>query len=308
MPLLLVVGSLNYDLILRHHVLPRGGETVVGAELTVSCGGKGANQAVAAARFAKALDGPQVSVAFAGALGNDLFGERQRQQLRADGVDTTHLRTFDGVATGTSTIWVESSSGQNRILNAPGANLHLRPDGLADLPWSEADLLLLQNEIPAETTGYLCRRAAAEGVDVVWDPAPFSAGDELPLKPEQVRFVTPNEREAEALLGRPLGTAEALREDAESLLRLGFGNVILTLGELGVAVRDRDGRFYEIPAPAVDAIDTTGAGDAFCGAFAASLLAGMPEEEAIGAGVAYATSSVCKAGAQSSFPEGRMGS
>lgn len=301
MPLLLVVGSLNYDLILRHHVLPRAGETVVGAELTDSCGGKGANQAVAAARFAKTLGGAEITVAFAGAVGNDVFGERQRQQLEDDGIDTTHLRTIEGVATGTSTIWVESSSGQNRILNAPGANLYLLPECLVDLPWNEASLLLLQNEIPAETTAYLCRCAAAEGVGVVWDPAPFSAGDVLPLEAAQVRFVTPNEREAEALLGRPLGPAEALEADAESVRRLGFGTALLTLGENGVAVSDRDGRFYEVPAPKVEAVDTTGAGDAFNGAFAASLLAGVSEEEAIRAGIDYASASVCRAGAQSSF-------
>ena len=300
-PLLLVVGSLNYDLIMRHDVLPRAGETVVGAVLTESCGGKGANQAVAAARFASSLGRSNPHIAFAGAVGRDLFGEKQVQQLQADGIDTTHIAVIEGVSTGTSTIWVDSASGENRILNAPGANLHLRPECLDSLPLEEAALLVLQNEIPVDTTRALCEQAAAHELPVLWDPAPFSAGSQLPLMPEQIRFITPNETEAAALLGRPLRCDE-IEQDAAALQAMGFAAVIITLGAQGVVVASSDERLYRLPAPVVDAVDSTAAGDAFSGAFAASLIAGTDEEEAIRNGIAYASASVRHAGAQSSFP------
>ena len=124
----------------------------------------------------------------------------------------------------------------------------------------------------------------------------------VPLNASEVRYATPNENEAEALLARPLRLGS--EEDAQDLRALGFGTVVLTMGAKGVAIADRDGRFYRIEAPAVDAVDTTGAGDAFSGAFAASLLAGLGEEDAIRRGIAYATASVCRLGAQTSFPVG----
>lgn len=300
--LLLVVGSLNYDLILRSDRLPAAGETITGAVLTESCGGKGANQAVAAARFSKSLEEGGPRVCFAGAVGDDLFGQRQLDQLQADGVDISGVRRIDGVSTGTSTIWVDSTTGENRILNAPGANLRYLPDQLSGLPFGAANLVLIQNEIGMATTRRVCELAANHDVPMIWDPAPFPPGTAIPLTPSDVRYATPNETEAEALLDRPLRPGN--EEDVRDLQALGFGTVVLTLGARGVAVADREGRFYCVAAPAANAVDTTGAGDAFSGAFAASLLAGTGEEEAIRRGVAYATSSVCHPGAQTSFPIG----
>ena len=300
-PLLLVVGSLNYDLILSSDRLPRAGETVTDAELTESCGGKGANQAVAAARFANRLLDSAPVIAFAGAVGKDLFGQRQIEQLQRDGIDTRFVLELDDISTGTSTIWVEKASAENRILNAPGANDRYLPSSLEGLPFAEASLLLIQNEIPASTTAALSELAAAHDLPLMWDPAPFSSGDPLPLEAARVQILTPNETEAAAILGRPL-RLDAAEDEARNLRQLGFEMVVLTLGAAGVAVADRAGRSYRVEAPSVEALDSTGAGDAFSGALAACLIAGIDEAEAIRRGVEYASEAVCRHGAQSSFP------
>ena len=300
-PLLLVVGSLNYDLILASDRLPRAGETITDAVLIESCGGKGANQAVAAARFAGRLRDSAPVIAFAGAVGKDLFGQRQIEQLQRDGIDTRFVVELDDISTGTSTIWVEKASGENRILNAPGANARFRPSSLEGLPFADASLLLIQNEIPASTTAALSDLAAAHDLPLMWDPAPFSSGDPLPFAPERVQILTPNETEAAAILGRPL-CLDAVEDEACGLRDLGFETVVITLGAAGVAVADRAGRSYRVEAPAVEAVDSTAAGDAFSGALAACLIAGLDEEEAIRRGVQYASEAVRRPGAQSSFP------
>lgn len=298
-PVLLVVGSVNYDLILTHDRLPRRGETVVGAELVESCGGKGANQAIAAARCLRILGGSG-RVVFAGAIGDDVFGERQLAQLRGDGIDASHVRVCAGTSTGIATIWVDGS-GDNRILNAPGANLCLTADAVEEVPVEEAALLLLQNEIPAATLRRLAERAAASGVPVVWDPAPFDEGGSLPVPPRACNFITPNETEASGLLGRAL-RLQAAEEEAVALRELGFPAVLLTLGAGGVAVADAEGNVWREPAVRVRAVDTTAAGDAFSGAVAASLLVGHDLRQAVRHGVRYAGASVARRGAQTSFP------
>ena len=300
-PLLLVVGSLNYDLILSSDRLPRAGETITDAVLTESCGGKGANQAVAAARFGRRLPDPAPAIAFAGAVGKDLFGRRQIEQLLRDGIDSRFVLELDDISTGTSTIWLEKESAENRILNAPGANGRFLPASLEGLPFADASLLLIQNEIPASTTAALSELAAAHDLPLMWDPAPFWSGDPLPLEPERVQILTPNETEAAAILGRPL-RLEAVEDEACRLRDMGFGTVIITLGAAGVAVADRKGRSYRVKAPSVNAVDSTGAGDAFSGALAACLIADLDEAEAIRRGVGYASETVCRPGAQSSFP------
>ena len=295
------MGSLNYDLILSSDRLPRAGETITDAVLTESCGGKGANQAVAAARFGGRLADTAPAIAFAGAVGKDLFGRRQIEQLERDGIDTRFVLELDDISTGTSTIWLEKDSAENRILNAPGANGRFLPESLEGLPFAEASLLLIQNEIPVSTTAALSELAAAHDLPMMWDPAPFSSGDPLPLEPERVQILTPNETEAAAILGRPL-RLEAVEDEARSLRDLGFGTVVITLGAAGVAVADREGRSYRVEAPVVNAVDSTAAGDAFSGALAACLIADLDEVEAIRRGVEYASEAVCRPGAQSSFP------
>ncbi|MEE2778238.1 MAG: ribokinase [Acidobacteriota bacterium] len=296
---LLVVGSVNYDLIFRNDLLPRAGETVVGAEFTESCGGKGANQAIAAARFGRAAGIEGLEVIFSGAVGDDAFGERQLAQLREDGVSCEHV-VVRGNATGLSTIWVDDH-GENRILNAPGANLSLTPETVASVPIEDSALLLVQNEIPSATLAAVVERAAAADVPVIWDPAPFAPGAALPLRADRCWLVTPNETEAESLLGRAVSDASRF-EDARALQAMGFAGVLLTRGRHGVVVAPAAGEPWEEAALAVEAVDSTAAGDAFSGAAAASLVAGQSLTDAVRSAVRYAGAAVCRAGAQTSFP------
>ncbi len=309
-PTLLVVGSVNYDLMFRHERLPQAGESVVGAVFYESPGGKGANQAVAAARSAKRA-GLDLRVVFAGAIGDDAFGRIQRGVLESEGIDTTHLVVVPGSATGTSAVWVEETTGQNRILSAPGANLALLPEVVAGVPVEDADLVLMPNEIPGATIAAVARRASIARVPLVWNPAPFPAGSVAPFDLAQAALVTPNEVEAAGLLSRGFDaasrdqTAAAARElarDTGSLVAItrGAHGALAVLGE----------QVIEEPAPSVQAIDTTGAGDAWNGALAAALLGDLPLDwhapqklaRALAAAVAYASESVCRPGTQSSYP------
>lgn len=296
---LLVVGSLNYDLIFRHPRLPRAGESLVGAELYESCGGKGANQAVAAARAARCL-GRELEVAFAGAIGDDEIGVKQRLALVEDGIDTAGLQVFAGVRTGTSAVWVEKDTGQNRILSHRGANELFLPEHIASLPVEESRLVLMPNEIPAATLAAVARRALGAGVQVLWNPAPFVAGEQPAIPLGDTRFLTPNEVEAEALLGHRL-EAERAEQAAEELVARGANGVVITLGALGVVLID-EGPAVRVPAPSVEVVDTTGAGDAWNGAFAAALATGSSSLEAARFAVRYASESVRHAGTQTALP------
>ncbi len=302
MPRLLVIGSINYDLILTHSRFPEAGETVVGASLVQTPGGKGANQAIAAARAAAIL-GLDLEVRLVAAVGDDDFGSQQLRQLQTDGVDVSSVMRVHR-PTGLSTIWVDAVSGQNRILNAPGANLELQPAHLDDRFPEHCDLVLLQNELAPETTRRAAELAASRGIPIVWDPAPFPAGDTPPMPVEIVDFTTPNENEAAALLGRALGREPEF--DAQELHAQGYGSVLLTLGEGGVvscgSERGRPGHALRLRAPTVEAVDTTGAGDAFSGSFAAARLAGLDLREALEFALRFASGSVTRRGAQVSFP------
>jgi len=300
---LLVIGSVNYDLIFRHPRLPRQGETITGAELFESCGGKGANQAVAAVRCRGALGDTAPPVLFGGAVGNDAHAASQQRVFEQDELDTRYLLVLDDCHTGLSVVWVEAATGDNRIMNSPGANSRLRADALAAAPIEEAGLLLIQNETPADGVRSAVKRAHGAGVPVIWNPAPIDEASDPGLDPRHVDWVTPNEVECAVLLGR---TGERIDADsaadaAAELLRLGYGGAILTLGPAGVLVAKPGSPAELIPAPQVDAVDTTGAGDAFNGAFAAALLATSGSHEAAAFGVRYASDSVTRHGTQTSF-------
>ncbi len=297
--LLLVVGSVNYDLIFRHERIPGPGEGVTRAELVRSCGGKGANQAVVAARCACCPELAGVAVMFAGAVGDDDFGAEQRAVLVADGVDISHLEVAPGINTGTSSIWVETGSGQNRILNASGANLSFLPESVERLPFEDAALVLIQNEIPAATIECVATLARRHRVPVIWNPAPM-AGAEVPdLDPAGIFFLTPNESEAAELLG--VDSIDNPERCARALRTRGYVGVVLTLGDEGVFISSA-GLEARVPAPRVVAVDTTGAGDAFNGAFAAALAAGHDPLPAARFAVAYASESVRYRGTQTAFP------
>ena len=314
MPRLFVVGSVNYDLIMSSPRLPEAGESFIGATFYESCGGKGANQAVAAARAARILgSGASLEVAFCGAIGRDAFGEAQRANLEREGIDTDSMLTSDTLRTGTASVWVEESTGQNRILSAPGANNALLPSAIEGIDLEGADLILVPNEIPAATLAAVAARAVAASVPLIFNPAPFPAGAAAPFPTGLATWLTPNEIETAGLLGRAFDASDAAEREtaARELLALGAKDrdpaegpsyVAMTLGAHGSFVAVSGGRSFLSKAPKANVVDTTGAGDAFNGALAAALLAGDEPEAAVAFAVRYASASVEAPGTQTAFP------
>lgn len=293
--LITVVGSLNTDLVIRAPHLPAPGETVTGGEFATFPGGKGANQAVAAARLG-------ARVAMVGCVGGDDFGRRLIDGLRLDGVDVTHVRADDGGASGTALITVDPG-GQNTIVVAPGANWRLTPDDVARAGSliEESAVLLLQLEVPMETGLAAARLASAHGVRVVLDPAPAPGG---PLPPDLIKLVdviNPNETEARALTGVSVADEQKAGRAAGSLLAQGARAVVIKLGSRGAFVHD-GGSTGMVPGIRVDAVDATAAGDAFAGALAVRLAEGYDLVAAVHFANAAGALSVTRRGAQPSMP------
>ncbi len=296
--MIVVIGSINMDLVLRVPRMPLPGETLTGGAFRTIPGGKGANQAVACARLSGKVAGAQ-QVAMVGCVGDDAFGATLRAALVGDGIIDSHVTTLPGVASGIASILVDDN-GQNSIVIAGGANDLLSPahidaaQGLIE----QADIVVLQLETPMATVVHAIKLARSLGKTVVLNPAPAAS---LPAGVlELVDYLIPNEIEAAMLAGvSPEGAdAQAL---AAALQKLGSDNVIITLGSKGVhaALYGGDVTF---PAEAVQAVDTTAAGDTFIGGFVAGLASGMDEAEAIGQGQRAAAWSVTKPGAQTSIP------
>jgi ribokinase len=289
-----VVGSLNADLVVRTEHFPAPGETITGSDFAVFPGGKGANQAVAAAR----LGG---RVAMIGRLGHDDQGRALRASLAAAGVDAEAVKGDASAATGVAVITIDAT-GQNQIVLAPGANARLCP---ADVELNRgliaaASVLLLQLEVPLDTVEAAARIARSAGVRVILDPAP-ARSDAVALLP-LVDFVTPNENELRVLTGASPG--ETTPEDAPVLLRQlldrGARMAIAKLGRAGavaIAATER----HAWAAHEVEVVDTTAAGDAWNGAFAVALAEGMGVEQAGAFANAAAAISVTRAGAQPSM-------
>lgn len=276
-----VVGSCNLDLIVEVGRLPRPGETVLGGDLARRPGGKGANQAVAARRLG-------AETAFVGAVGDDDFGTALRRALAAEGIDLAGLATVPG-ASGVALIVVDAQA-ENVITVAPGANRHVTAEGLS---WTPASVLLLQLEIPLATCVAATTAARAAGARVIVNAAPLPdpADPQLRRLLELTDVLVVNEGEATGLGSvRP----ERLRE-------LGPPSVVVTLGESGAEVAE--GRAsYAVPGNPVDAIDTTGAGDAFCGALAAALAEGRSLVDAVRWGCAAGALATTAVGAQAAMP------
>lgn len=288
-----VVGSLNMDLVTRAERLPRGGETLIGKSFATVPGGKGANQAVAAARL-----GAQVSMV--GCVGDDAYGEQLRGALLAEAIDCQAVSVIEG-SSGVALIVVDDSS-QNAIIIVAGANAQLAPEVVAgfDAILQAADVIICQLEVPYSTVGYALKRGRELGKTVILNPAPASG----PLPADwyaSIDYLIPNESEASALSGLPVNSRESAEAAAGQLIAAGAGKVIVTLGAQGSLFADGASVEY-FPAPKVEAIDTTAAGDTFVGAFAAALAAGKSEAEAIGFGQVAAALSVTRAGAQPSIP------
>lgn len=284
---LCVVGSINADLFVHVDRHPTPGETLLGSGGEVLPGGKGANQAVAAA-----LQG--ANVAFVGAVGDDAYASPALSLLHQAGVDDTHISTVPDVSTGLAVITV-SADGENTIVVVPGANATVTKSYVSsiDLP---GDMLLLQGEIPAD--GFA---AAVQGFDgrVVVNLAPV-----VDVPHEQLLRADPlvvNEHEAGLVLEQFGVSAGTASESVQALLDVGFTSVVLTLGAKGALVGTVNG-LREIPTPIIEAVDTTGAGDAFTGALAARLLAGDDLEEAATHAARVGAYAACRRGAQPSYP------
>ena len=296
--MIVVIGSINMDLVLRVPRMPLPGETLTGGAFRTIPGGKGANQAVACARLSGKVAGAQ-QVAMVGCVGDDAFGATLRAALVGDGIIDSHVTTLPGVASGIASILVDDN-GQNSIVIAGGANDMLSPahiDAAKELI-EQADIVVLQLETPMATVVHAIKLARSLGKTVVLNPAPAAS---LPAGVlELVDYLIPNEIEAAMLAGvSPEGAdAKAL---AAALQKLGSDNVIITLGSKGVHAALYGGDFT-FPAEAVQAVDTTAAGDTFIGGFVAGLASGMDEAEAIQQGQRAAAWSVTKPGAQTSIP------
>jgi ribokinase len=288
-----VVGSANIDLTFRACQLPRPGETVCGSDFYRGFGGKGANQAVAAARLG-------ADVAFVGRVGTDEFGRAIREQLVREGVDVTYLLDDPERPTGTAAILVDDT-GENAIVGVPGANLGLTPDDVrAAAPLLQSSAIVLAPcELMIETVMEAFRIAHAAGVQCIFNPAP--ARELPPELLDCLDMIVPNESELRTLSGRPTDTLDEVAAAARALRIPPQSCVLVTLGPRGVLVVRSDG-WKHIPGIAVHAVDTSGAGDAFCGALVASLAAGEPIDEAARKANVVAARSVTRPGTQASFP------
>jgi ribokinase len=291
MTTILVVGSLNADLVVRTPRFPQPGETISGEDLQIIPGGKGANQAVAAARQGS-------SVAMVGRVGKDSFGPELMDNLKRNHVDTTHVQTDSDSATGTAIIVVDAK-GQNSIVLSPGGNGRVVPADLEQVPFRDYQLLLLQLEIPVEAVLAAAQRAKESGVRVLLNPAPaYTLPDALLSLPD---FVVPNESELSLLTNLPVNDLRSAETAAKTLLERGVQTVIVTLGANGALIVDREFTKH-IPSFQVEVVDTTAAGDAFIGGFASALLQNKSLEETVRYGCACGALAATKFGAQPSLP------
>lgn len=282
------------DLVVRCDSFPKPGQTILGRDFAMFPGGKGANQAVAAAKLG-------AEVYFLGKMGRDAFGDRLRASLQQDGVRLDYLLEDPEVATGTALITVDST-GQNEIIVASGSNMRLTPQDVRARRevFSRVSVVLLQLEIPLETVQESARLAKEARCRVILNPAPARALPEELIR--MVDLITPNETEVAALMRQRATDTDSVVAAAAQLSQEKGVEIIVTLGRDG-ATHFANGHRASYPARPVTAVDTTAAGDAFNGALAFALSAEMPVAEAIPLANAVAALSVTRAGAQPSMPD-----
>jgi ribokinase len=293
-PSVAVVGACNIDLISYVPRMPALGETLHGTRFQIGFGGKGANQAVMAAKLGAA-------VTMISKVGRDVFGENTLKNFQAFGINTRHVQTTGDAFSGVAPIAVDPQ-GRNSIIIVTGANdlMTVAEVEAARAEIAAADVLVCQLEAPLEVTLAALRLAREAVVRTIFNPAP--AKSDLPEEIyHHTDILCPNESEAELLTGMSVSSIEHCQASARELLRRGAGAVVLTLGERGCLVATSDSMTH-LTAEKVNAIDSTGAGDAFVGSLAYFLAAGQTLSDAAKKACAIATKSVLRAGTQSSFP------
>ena len=288
-----VIGSSNTDMVIKANKLPRPGETVIGGTFLMNPGGKGANQAVTAAK----LGG---DVKFIAKVGNDIFAKQAIKQFERENIDTSFVQIDDVLPSGVAMISVDQE-GENCIIVAPGANNNLSVNDVEKALNSVKSpaIVLLQLEIPMNTVEYTVDHCEAEGLQIILNPAPAQALSEKLLR--KLTLITPNETEAELLTGIPIIDVDSAREAGKKIFEMGVPNVVITLGSKGALVYNGQ-QSQLIPSPTVTAKDTTAAGDCFNGSLAVALSENKSLEEAVMFACKTASISVTRMGAQSSLP------
>ncbi|ALN75178.1 ribokinase [Aureimonas sp. AU20] len=288
-----VVGSNMMDLVTYVTRMPAPGETLEAPSFEMGHGGKGANQAVAAARLGS-------RIVMVSKVGDDAFADATIANFQANGIDTVHVGRVSGVSSGVAPIFVDAS-GENSILIVTGANAHLSPADIdaAAAELGDCDLILMQMEIPAETVYHTIAWANANGVKTLLNPAPAASNLDM-SRIAAVSFLAPNETELAILSGLPVGDEREAEVAARSLIAKGVGTVIVTMGSRGALLVEAEATRRVEPVR-VTPVDTTGAGDAFIGAFAHFHAAGKPVFDALETAAAYAADSVTKRGTQKSY-------
>ncbi len=290
---IVVIGSSNTDMVISSDRLPVPGQIVAGGRFAMNSGGKGANQAIAVARMGG-------NVSFITKTGNDLFGRQSLEVYKSEGIMSDYVFSDSDHPSGVGLIMVDSS-GEKYISIAQGAikTLSIEEIEKARTEIENADILLMELEIPMETAEYIAEIASKSGVTVILNPSPIQLISPKLLR--QVRIIIPNKTEAGLLTGILINDWASARKAADSLHEKGIETVIITLGARGALILDK-GEYYEIPAEDVEAIDTTAAGDTFCGALCVGLTEGMSIVEAAEMANKAASITVTRKGMQEAIP------
>lgn len=291
---IVVVGSLNMDLVVQASRLPLGGETIMGTAFHEIPGGKGANQAVAMARLG-------ASVKMIGKVGQDGFGSSLLSTLKVDGVDTIAIESVAGQSTGVALITLQDS-GENSIIVVPGANGEVRPSDIDQnrKMIQEASLLVTQLEVPIETVSHALKTAKAGGAITILNPAPAQALSQEILS--HVDLLTPNETELALISQMPVTDMASIKKAAQALIDQGVKALVVTLGSEGSLYLNDKGESLHQKAFEVKALDTTAAGDSFTAGLAVCMSQGKPMAEALEFASKVGALTVQTLGAQSSLP------
>ena len=289
-----VIGSINTDMVAMTEVLPLPGETVMGGEFMMTAGGKGANQAVAAARMGG-------DVTMIGRLGNDVFAEQSIKRLINENINCEFITKDNEKASGVALISVDKN-GENHIVVAPGANATLTKERLKAVLKQMPDnaIVMMQLEIPLESVASVIECCKKTNIKIILDPAP--AESLTPEFTQSLYMITPNETEASTLTGIKIKDLSDVKKAATKLLGFGTQYVLITMGADGVYLASQDDEFEYIPSPKVTTVDSTAAGDCFNGTMAVALSQGLGVSEAAKKACRAASISVTRKGAQDSMP------